>query len=375
MHRILGLIKKELIHFYRDPIVGGLILYHFTICIVLCGYSFLLQADHLRLTVYDMDRSLLSRELIGRFLSTEFFDLDRYAGSMAEVGERLDRAEARAALIIPSDFSRSLMSGDAADVQYLADGSDGNQAGQGQGYATGIISKFNQQFTLEQLNREGHQVASLPGISNSVRPIFNQGMREIYFVVVSHILVAGVIGGLLLSSTAVVREKERGTIDQLLVTPTRSVELLLAKCIAPLLICLLATTSSFLVVAWFDVPCRGSVLVFFVFMTLFLISMIGIGILIGSVCNNMLQTVLLSFAVWFPGVFLAGVGTPVENMLPAVQNIANIMPSTHFMVAINGIFQKGQGFADLWPEGLKLLGTGALLFSIGARITWKQWKQ
>lgn len=374
-YRVAGLVKKEFIHFYRDPVVAGLIFYHFVVCVVLCGYSFLYQADHLQLVVYDMCRTEESRELANRFLVTEYFDLDRYANSMEEVRQRFDSSGARAALIIPADFSRELAKGRRADVQYITDGTDANQSGQSVGYANRIVADFNREVTLERLNREGTLVASLPGIASKVRPVYNQGLREVDFSVVSHILVAGVIGGLLLSGTAVVREKERGTIDQLLVTPTRSIELLLAKALAPLMICLIATVFSFLVVAWFGVPVRGNVLMFFAFMAIFLISMIGIGILIGSVCNNTLQVVLLSYVVWFPAVFLPGVATPVENMLPFMQGIASVFPTTPFLVAANGVFQKGLGFFDLWSEALRLIVTGVILFSLGARITWKQWKQ
>ncbi len=374
-HRVAGLVKKEFIHFYRDPVVAGLIFYHFFVCIILCAYSLLFEADHLQLVVYDMSRTEESRELANRFLTTEYFDLDRYANSMEEVRQRFDESGARGALIIPAEFSRELEKGRRTDVQYITDGTNANQSGQGVGYANAIVADFNRKVTLEHLNRAGTPVASLPGIANEVRPIYNQGLREVDFSVVAHIMVAGVIGGLLLSGTAVVREKERGTIDQLLVTPTSSFELLLAKGLTPLMICLIATVFSFLVVVWFGVPLRGSVPVFFAFMTIFLISMIGIGILIGSVCNNTLQVVLLSYVVWFPAVFLPGVATPVENMLPFMQGISSVFPTTPFLVAANGIFQKGLGFFDLWSEALRLIVTGVILFSLGAWITRRQWKQ
>ena len=374
-YRVAGLVKKEFIHFYLDPIVVGIIFYHFVVCIILCGYSFLLEAKHLKLVVYDMSRTQESREFANHFLVTKYFTLDRYANSMEEVRQRLDGSGARAALIIPADFSRELAKGRRAAVQYISDGSNANQCGQGMGYVDWIVADFNREVTLEHLNRAGTPAASLPGIANEVRPIYNQGLHEVDFTLVSHIMVAGIIGGLLLSGTAVVREKERGTIDQLLVTPTSSVELLLAKALAPLMICLIATVFSFLVVAWFGAPLRGNVLVFFAFMTFFLISMIGIGILIGSICNNTLQVVLLSYVVWFPAAFLSGAVTPVENMLPFVQSIANLFPTTPFLIAINGIFQKGLGFFDLWSEALRLIVIGGVLFSSGAWITRKQWKQ
>ena len=120
---------------------------------------------------------------------------------------------------------------------------------------------------------------------------------------------------------------------------------------------------------------KGSILVFFIFMALFLTGMIGIGALIGCLCNNTLQAILLSFVVWFPAVLLCGVATPVENMLPFMQAIAYVFPTTPFMDAANAIFAKGQGFFALWREALRLILTGGILLSLGAWVTWRQWKQ
>ena len=375
MGRLLGLIKKEFIHFYRDPVAMCLILYHFTACIILCGYCFLFDADHLRTVIYDMNRTATSRDLTEKFLSTEYFDLDSFATCMSDVKKRLDSGKARVALIIPPEFTRNLKDGRPASVQFISDGSDSNQAGQTIGFAKRIIATYNEKIIRERLNNQGIVISHLPGIDNRLRTLYNQKMEGVYYVVIFHIVIAGLIGGLLLSSTALVREKERGTIDQLLVTPIHSWELLLSKIIAPFIISLIATVFSFLTIFWFDVPCRGNPLTFFAFMGFFLIGSTGVGICIGSVCRNMLQAILLSFAVWFPGVFVTGILVPLENMPPFMQKIAQIMPVTHFNIAASGIFQKANGFSVLWPEALKLLGMGAGLLLVGCFIAWRQWRQ
>ena len=376
MYAFVNLVKKEFIHFFRDPIVAGLIFYHFTVCIVLCGYSFLLEAHHFKVTVYDMNRSSISREFTEQFFANEYFQLDIQANNMGHVKARIDAGDAQAALIIPASFSRNIQDGLGGDIQYISDGSDANLAGQGAGYAASIIKEINRKLTLDSLKSKGIKTDTLPGIYNQVRPLYNQGIHEVYYVVISHILVAGIIGGLILSSTAVVREKQLGTIDQLLVTPLSTFKLLLAKSVAPLIICLIATSFSFLVVYWFGVPFKGNILAFLAFSVLFLSSMVGIGILIGTICNNMLQTILLSFLVWFPFSFLSGIITPVENLIPVVRAISNVFPSTHFMDASNAIFQKKEmEFLDLWPQFTSLTLTAILLFSIGAGITWRQWRQ
>ena len=375
MSRLLGLIKKEFIHFYRDPVAMLLILYFFTACIILCGYCFLYDVKHLRTVVYDINRTSTSRDLIQRFVSTEYFDLDSYAASMADVRKRLDSGKAKVSLIIPPEFSRCLAEGRPAPIQYLSDGSDANQAGQGMGYAKRIIGKYNQEIILERLNRQGAGVMHLPGLENKLRTLYNQELEGVYFVVLFHIVIAGLVGGLILASTAIVREKERGTIDQLQVTPIRLWEFLFAKTIAPVTIGLIATVFSFLTIYWFDVPCNGNPLDFFAFMVLFLISMTGIGILIGAICNNMLQAILLSFGVMFLGVPLSGSLAPMENLLPFLQKVGQIMPPYHLNIAASGIFQKGVGFSVLWPEALKLLGISAGLLAIGYFIAARQWNE
>lgn len=286
----------------------------------------------------------------------------------------MDSNSIKAAIIIPSNFTRYLKAGEPATVQYACDASDANLAGQGVGYAKRIVGDYSKNILLERLNKRGVVVKAMPGIDSRMRTLYSQEMDSVYFLVILHIVVAGLIGGLVLSSTAVVREKESGTIDQLMVTPTRAFEFVLAKALAPLAIGLIATVFSFLVAVWFKVPMKGNVFTFFAFMAFFLIGNIGIGILIGSICFNMLQAILLSYLTWFPGVAITGVIMPVENMEPFVQALAKGMPTTHFMVASNSIFQKGVGFAVLWPEALILLLIGFALFTAGYFIMLKQWR-
>lgn len=325
--------------------------------------------------VYDSNQSKVSRELIEKFVSTEEFDLKSYVSDYKELKQKMDSGEAKCALVIPSDFSRRLRSGESTNIQYICDAADANLAGQGIGYSKKIVADYNNKLLIKHLNKKGIIITEMPGIKNNVRTFYSQEMDSIYFVVLLHIVVAGLIGGLVLSSTAIVREKERGTIDQLMVTPLTPFEFALAKTIAPLIIGLVATIFSFFVTVWFGVPCKGSVITFFIFMAFFLIGNIGIGVLVGSICSNMLQAILLSYVIWFPGIAITGLIMPVENMIPALQVLGNCMPTTHFMIAVNGIFQKNVGFAILWPQALELLGTGIVLFVLGTYILHRQWKQ
>ena len=375
MERIFGLIKKEFIHFYRDPVAMALIVYHFTACVVLCAYCWIVDAKHLKTVIYDMNRTAISRDLIENFVSNEYFDLEHFATSMEEVKKYLDSFDARVALIIPPDFSRNLTDGRPAPIQFICDGSDANQAGQAVGFAKRIIGSYNEKILVERLGNRGLTIQRLPGVDNLLRTLYNQEMEGVYYVVLYHIVVAGLIGGLVLSGTAIVREKERGTIDQLLVTPTRTWEILIAKTIGPLLIGLFATVFSFLVMFWFQVPSRGNPFNFIALMGLFLIGTTGIGICVGTICQNMLQTILMSFGVWFGGIFLSGIVTPLENMMPFLTAVGKVLPTTHFNVASNAVIQKGLGWSVLWPEALWLISIGVGLLSLGCLVTRRQFKQ
>ena len=194
MVRIIGLLKKEFIHFYRDPVSLLLILYYFSACIILCAYSFTIDVDHLRTVIYDMSRTHTSRDIIQRFLSNEYFDLDSYATNMTDVQERLDSGKARVALIIPPELTRYLAEGRPAPIQFISDGSDANLSGQGVGFAKRIISQYNETLILEKLNRQGVVIKQLPGIQNQLRTFYNQEMVGEYFVVIYHIVIAGLLG-------------------------------------------------------------------------------------------------------------------------------------------------------------------------------------
>ncbi|MCD6223963.1 MAG: ABC transporter permease [Deltaproteobacteria bacterium] len=341
---------------------------------ILCGYSFRFEIDYLPIAIYDSDHTKFSREMITKFTSTEYFKLDRYISSYDELKNMLDNGSIKTAIVIPAGFSRRLMAGEPAKIQYICDAGDANMAGQGVGYAKMVMADYNKNVLIERLNKRGIAVKDLPGIDSRMRTFYSQEMDSIYFVVVLHIVVAGLIAGLVLSSVAIVREKERGTIDQLMVTPATAFEFILAKAIAPLVVGLIATVFSFLTVVWFGVPLKGNVITFFIYMAFFLIGNIGTGILIGSICQNMLQAILLSYLTWFPGIALTGIIMPVENMIPFVQVLGKAMPTYHFLNASNAIFQKGVGFAVLWPEALFLLGIGLALFMAGYFIMLRQWK-
>ncbi|MDY6932689.1 MAG: ABC transporter permease [Spirochaetota bacterium] len=373
--RLIGLIKKEFIQFYRDYVSMLIILYFFTICIILCGYNYIFDVKDLDTVVLDMNKTAKSRDLVERFTSNEYFRFESFASTLEDVESKIISGRADVGLIIPPEFTRNLSSNKSASLQFIVDGTDVIQAGQGIGFAKRIIGTYNQEILVKRLNSAGVAITHPPGIINHLRTFFNQEMEGIYYVVIYHVVIGALMGSLILSSAALVREKERGTIDQLLVTPVHSWELLLAKVIAPFIIAMIATIFSFYTIIWFDVPCRGNVFTFFAFMAFFLIGMTGIGILLGTICQNMIQAILMAFAVWFSLIAMAGILAPLDNLPPVLYKVALYLPTTNFIIAASGIFQKGIGFEILWPQAVTLVGMGLVFLSIGSFIAWRQWKQ
>jgi ABC-2 type transport system permease protein len=375
MKILFELIKKEFIHCYRDPVAMFLILYHFTLCLILCGYVMRYDVDHLSTVIYDMDRTVDSREVVQRFLSTEYFDLDSFATNLKEMQQQLDNGKAKVALVIPPEFTRFLKEGRSARLQLITDGCDVNRAGQALGFAKSIVGRYNNDIISKTANRQGTSNIKIPRINNQVTRLYNQEMEGVYFVVIWHIVGMGILIGLVLSSSALVREKERGTIDQIMVTPIRLWEFLIAKTAAPSAFGVVASVLIFLVLLWFHIPFKGNPLLFFFFMAIFQLSMSGVGILIGTICNNMFQAILLCFAVSFPCYTLMGAFNPVENLSPFLQALAQVLPTTHLLVIFKGIILKGSGFSILWPGGMKMAIIGVFLFSFSYLITARQWKK
>jgi ABC-2 type transport system permease protein len=368
MNRLSVLIKKEFIQLFRDKVVIALMLYYYTACIILCGYAWNFDVKHLRTVIYDMNRTKISRDIIYRFLSTEYFDLEGYVDNMRSLERYISSGKATVGIVIPPEFSRHLQKeGIKAEIQIIVDSTDANQGNIAIGHASRIISRFSEDVTLNKIKRP------FPRIDNRMRVFFDPDLKSVYFVVIGHIVIAAFIGSLILPSTGVVREKEKGTIEQLIVTPIRYWEIIAAKAIAPTVVGLLALIPSLLISVWFEVPFKGNLPLFFFFSLLLLYGMLGLGIFIGSICSNMLQTVLLCFLIIFPGVILGGTIVPFESMPKLFRALSYIFPLRYYMIAAIGIFLKGLGLKVLWKEALSLFIFGTLLFYLSIRKFKHTW--
>ncbi len=356
--RLAALMRKELIQFLRSRAMLALILYLYTGEVIMCTYAMSFDVRNLPTAFMDRARTAESRALVQDFGSSGYFKITHTATTDGEVAALLDRGEVLAAVVIPPEFSRQLAQGVPTSVQLLLDGSNANAASVAQGYAQRIVQNFALQRALP------HLMAGPPAVELRPRVWYNSELDYRHFMVLSMMTLAGMMVGMITAAAGIVREKESGTVEQLLVTPVSPGEMIAAKILPPLLFCLLALFPSLLVASVFGVPLRGSVALFTLFSGVFLLSSMSIGILVAVIADTLQQALLISFLVLFPVMFLSGTIVPLESMPLGLQYLAEASPLRHYMEAVLGLFLKGVGLDVLWPQLVAMIAIGAALLAV-----------
>lgn len=362
--RLVSLIRKEFLQFFRDWLVIVLILYSF-VEPVLCGLSLSLDVKNMPLVVVDADRSEASRELITKLTNSEYFELYAVLNSQTDLESLFDRGEVRLGLVIPTGFGRDLGRGDTVRVQLIADGSDAFTASVATGYAEQIIGAHSRRIELQRLGvSEQTALARLPVVINQIRAQYDPALRYTHFNMLAMIGITMPFLGIVLGSVAIVREKERGTLEQLLVTPIQPWELIMAKLVPLGLIKMVGLAIGIAIAVWgFGVPVRGSLGLYFALSTLIFMVGAGLGVAVGTVANNMQQALLLSFFLIFPMIFLSGMMAPVDNMPVVLQWLSLLNPLRYTLTITLGVFLKAVGMSVLWPQVVGLAVLGVVIFS------------
>lgn len=355
--RLAGLLRKEVIQFFRDRWVLGLILWLYTIEVVLCTYALSFEVEDIPSAVVDQDQTVSSRKLTELFDLSESFMLSDYTRSPEEATAWLASGRVGMVLVIPSGFEQAYQADILPSVQLLLDGTNSTTAANALHYAQALLNQFETQ--RPSLARPGGLATAHPVI----RVWYNPDQTTTAFMALSMIALAGMMVGVIHPAATIVREKEQGTIEQLLVTPIRIWELFAAKTAPTLLMGTLALFPSLLIVAWFDIPLRGSFMLFVALTAIFLLSAIGLGVLIATVSQTLQQALLLSFFGLFPLMFLSGSLTPVESMPELLQTLSLGSPLRYYMEIILGVFLKGAGWAELREEALALVVISSLMFA------------
>jgi ABC-2 type transport system permease protein len=362
--RILSITRKEILHIRRDRRTLAVMFLIPVIQLLLMGYAATTDVKHLKTAVWDQDRSAGSRSLLEAFRASGYFDLTHYVGDEQEMARLVDNGDVRAGIIVPAGYERSLAKGQKVRVAFVIDGSDPSVANTALAAAQGV----GQTESVEILMRTfGNRFESAPGIEVHSRVWYNPSMES------SNFMVPGLIGTILMMLTmmftamAIVREREQGTIEQLIVTPIRPLELIVGKVLPFVFIAFMNLLEIlFIGVWWFGVPIHGSVVLLLELSAVFLLSSLGLGILISTVSKTQQESMMLTFFILLPSIFLSGYFFPIDAMPPFLQMVSKVVPLTYVLVIVRSIILKGVGFQALAGEVAALAVFGAVVMLLAA---------
>ncbi len=369
MKTILRIVRKEFLQFKRDPRMFGIILVAPVVQLILLGYAATLDVNSVHTLIYDQDKTSSSRKLIERFESSGFFSIDYHAENYDEVTKLLDKGKVLFALVIPQNFEKGIERRETVKLQAIFDGSDGNTASIASGYVVQIISKYSQYLVLKSMDKTGKKIIPSGQISSEVRVWYNPTLKTRNFMVPGIVGLLLSIITLLLTSLAVVKEKEIGTLEQLIVTPIKPHQLILGKLIPFMILGFVAVI--IVIVAMrivFAIEVRGSLIFLFVSSFLYILSTLGLGLFVSTISKTQQQAMMISiFVILMPMVYLSGFAFPIENMPVMIQYISYVIPLRYFINIIRGVILKGIGFYELWTDIVVLLFMGLLILFLSSR--------
>jgi ABC-2 type transport system permease protein len=362
--RLVGIIVKEFIHLKRDMLALVLALVVPVAMLFIFGWAINTDVKHVRTAVFDQSGSAEARSFLEAMGNSQYFDVLYYTGSHRELTRLIDEGTAKVGVVIPPDFGRRI-SRQAADIQVIVDASDPLVATS----AVNAAAALGAQRSLQMITRtlEGAAISRTgdPPLDVRVRAWYNPDLVSAIFIV------PGLIGALLMQTTitamavSVVREREKGTLEALIVSPIRRWELLLGKIIPNLVVAYGQMTMTLLVAHYvFDVPIRGSLSLLYVLAAAFMLGTLGIGIFLSAVSRTVPQAMQLTFLTFLPSIYLSGLLFPIEGMPTVAQYLSATIPLTYFLRIVRGIVLKGVGFSYLWPSLLPLLVFGVIIFSL-----------
>jgi len=362
--RVRELVRKEFIQLFRDRKNRPLMVVAPLVQMILFGYVVTTDVRDIRMALVDQSRTPESRRLVDAFDGNPTFRVTHVLPGPKELERMLLQRQVDVGLQIPPDFSERIRKGESAEIQILVDGSMSNMAAVRIAYSVNVLDAFNSQL-LHELNRRRIDFGEIDG---RVRTWYNPNLDSQYYYVPGIVAFLVMLLSLLFTSMAVVREKEAGTMEQLIVTPLKATEFILGKTIPFILI---AQAQMVMVILfarlWFEIPMAGSAFLLLAASSLFLLSTLGIGLLISTVSRTQQQAMMTNFFFILPFFMLSGFVFPIANMPAVVQGLTYLNPLSHFLVIIRGVFLKGTGLAILWPQFLELAALGGLVFTAAVR--------
>jgi ABC-2 type transport system permease protein len=353
---ILPIVRKEFRQIKRDKRILSVLLFIPALMLFMFGYALNFDVKHTSMAVYDEDRSSVSRDFIEKFFVSEYFTKVQTLESKSEINNLLDGEKVRVVLVVPSTFEKDIKRGNAASVQVIVDGANSNAAATVLGYINTIIQQYSVRVFTESFVRMGRQNMSMP-IDFQPRVWYNPELESAKFLVPGLIAFILMVTAVISTALAIVRERELGTMEQLMVSPIRPLELILGKTIPYTIISLIATvTILFLGYILFDVSIKGSVVLLALVTFVFLLGSLGMGILISTLVETQqLAFMIAVFVSMLPTFILSGFVFPIRNMPVIIQAITYALPARYFLVALRAVILKGAGLSAFWDQALILV--------------------
>ncbi len=360
--RFLAVAKREFISVLRDRRSLLLVIFFPLMLMVIYGYGVTFDIKNVALAVYDQSRSRISRELIGKFTSSGYFVLKEQVDSYGQLEELLVNDEIILGLVIPPDFASDIASKTGGNVQVLVNGSDANTANVAMGYQAAVF------FDFTRLSLDLATDLEYPSVVERTRIWYNSELKSSNFIIPGIIAIVMMLLGALLTSNAIVKEKQYGSMELIAASPVKSWEYILGK-IAPYIlisfidVCLVVAAGYFV----FKVPIRGNLLYVGMFSILFLANALGIGLFVSAISRNVAYSQLLAFLIsLLPSILLSGFIFPISSMPTIIQGITYLVPARYFLVILRGIFLKGVGLEVLWPQGVFLVANATVFLGLAS---------
>ena len=356
-------LVKEFLQFIRDPKMFMVVIIAPVIQLIFLGYAANRDIKNVQTVVFDRDRSESSREFVRNFEKSGYFSMDYYVSDYNELSRLIDNGKAITGIVIPENFEKDLNTRVTAKVQFIIDGSDGNKASIAAGYIQNIASAYSKNIAVENIEKAGIKTSIAGTIEPVSRIWYNADLST------RNYMLPGIVGLILiiittnLSSLAIVKEREIGTLEQLIVTPVKPYQIILGKLIPFAILGIVSMTLVLSVMTfWFGIYVKGSLIFLFVSSFIFMLSTLGLGLFVSTISRTQQQAMITAaFLVIMPMIFLSGFSFPVENMPVIIQYVTYLIPLKYFLVIIRGIVLKGLGLSELWIECTVLLSMGIFI--------------
>jgi len=362
--RMVAMIRKEFQQLLHDWPILFILMWAFSGAIYVAGHAVRIEVNNYPTVILDLSRSVQSRELVS-LIRAPYFKIVAYARNDDEVVQFLDTGKASLAVVIPPDFERRVAAG-SGRFQIISDGTISQTSIMATSYIARIAGVYNFQLLTQRLGVTPRDLANIPQVDARIRVEYNPNVDNVWFISLLEMLNMITMVSMLLTAAAMVREKVYGTLEQLLVSPLRPIELFMAKIIPTVVIIMLLSLVSLFVIVQgvFHTPIRGSLLLFYSVMAIYVFSVSSFGLLVAVFARNLAQAMMTLFLILMPMMFLSGAFTPQESMAPWMQYASLISPMRYFMDFGYQVLFKGNGVAYVWHDVLGILVLGTLMFGL-----------